>query len=120
MNDELDPNDPRLGESRYGRNQIVPKKTPWSNSVFKLEGGTEDNDLWTQRALDADMNPIIASVFVPTDEQREAIANGRNIELVIWGDEQPPVALLVTPKAPRFDNMTAEELARYSRSRTEG
>lgn len=87
-------------QSRYGPNQIAPKRTPFSNSVFKLEGGTEDNDLWVQQTLDADMSPVIASVFVPTDEQREAIAQGKNIELVIWGTAQPPVAMLVTNKQP--------------------
>lgn len=97
--EELTPDDPRLQPQQPDR-YIKPRRTPFSNSVFHLPGGNEDNDLWTQRTLDADRSPIIASVFVPTDEQRQLIADGQNIELVIWGDGQPPVAMLVTEKQP--------------------
>lgn len=39
---------------------------------------------------------VLASVWVPTDDERKAIANGSNIELVVWGSGHPPVGMGVT------------------------
>lgn len=70
---------------------MKPRRTHLSNSVFALAGGTEDNDLWTQ--VDAAAQTV-SSVWVPTDEERRAIAAGQNIELTIYGG-QPPVSMRI-------------------------
>jgi hypothetical protein len=61
--------------------------------VFRLPGGNEDNDLWVDRDETEDGEPILRSCWVPSDEQRQAITNGANIELFVWGDQHPPVAM---------------------------
>lgn len=74
-----------------------PRRTHRSNATYVLEGGNEDNDLWVERTtMEGSDDPIIASVFVPTDEEREAIARGENVKLLIWGTAQPPVAVITT------------------------
>lgn len=72
-----------------------PRRTVESNQVFRLAGGTEDNDLWTRVARDEDGLQVVISTWEPTDEERSAIAAGANIELCVWGG-QPPVSLAVT------------------------
>lgn len=73
--------------------QIRPRRTHLTDHVFRLPGGTEDNDLWTRVTVDESEHPVICSTFVPTDAQRRRIAAGENLELIIWGTAQPPVAL---------------------------
>lgn len=72
---------------------MKPRRTHESNKVFVLPGGNEDNDLWVTLAADEDENTVICSTWEPTNEERAAIADGANIELVIWGSGQPPVAM---------------------------
>lgn len=72
------------------------RRTHASNGVFALRGGNEDNDLWVQRAVDVNDNPVICSVWVPTPSERRRIARGENIELIVWGEGTPPVAMTVT------------------------
>jgi hypothetical protein len=74
---------------------MKPRRTHSSNQVFRLEGGTEDNDLWVRRDIE-DGEPTITSVWEPTAEERAAIAAGANIELTVWGMGTPPVALRPT------------------------
>lgn len=81
----LDGNEESCGE------QIRPRRTWRSNQVFRLPGGTEDNDLWVHND-----GEHLTSTFVPTDERREAIANGANLDLTIWGQGQPPVAITLS------------------------
>ncbi len=76
------------------RGQIHPRRFHSANTVWRLEGGTEDNDLWALNH-DTGFGTGVTSVFVPTDEQREAIANGENIALTVIGG-QPPVLLRLT------------------------
>lgn len=64
--------------------------------MFRLPGGTEDNDLWVYDMLDNDGQHVILSVWEPTPQERTAIANGDNIRLMIWGDAVPPIALGLT------------------------
>jgi hypothetical protein len=78
---------------------VKPRRTPTSNFVFRLEGGTEDNDLWVRRDVE-DGIPTINSVWVPSDEERAAIAAGANLELTVWGQGTPPVALRTTDEQP--------------------
>lgn len=77
-----------------------PVRFEGATQKFTLDGGTSENDLWTEVCEDATGGPldgaqVVASVWQPTDEERDLIAAGANIELRIWGG-QPPVALLVT------------------------
>lgn len=74
---------------------MKPSRTHNSNVVFRLPGGNENNDLWGERQTH-DLGDAIRSVWVPTPEERERIANGENIALTIWGYIQPPVAISVT------------------------
>lgn len=70
------------------------RRTEHTNRVLKLPGGTEDNDLWFYE-VEQDGQRIICSVWVPTEEERNRIANGENIRLLVWGGH-PPVALDIT------------------------
>lgn len=74
---------------------MKPRRTVHTNRVFSLPGGTEDNDLWTY-VVATDDGPGIASVWVPTDEERVAIAAGENIRLIVFGVGMPPVLLDLT------------------------
>lgn len=75
---------------------MKPRRTPNSNSVFHLQGGTEDNDLWVERTEDSEGEPVLRSVWKLTDEERARVAAGENIYLVVWGTGTPPVNLGVT------------------------
>lgn len=71
------------------------KRTHLSNHVMGLEGGTEDNDLWMLVETN-DGEVLLRSCWVPTDAERRRIAEGSNIELIVWGaNGHPPVAMAV-------------------------
>lgn len=72
------------------------RRTEHSDTVHTLPGGNEDNDLWAYSIQDNKNNEIIASVWVPTEEEREKIANGWNIRLLVWAKRTPPVAVDIT------------------------
>lgn len=72
------------------------RRTEFCDTVHTLPGGNEDNDLWAYTAEDTHGNEVIVSVWVPTDEEREKIANGWNIKLMVWGKRTPPVAVNIT------------------------
>ena len=74
---------------------MKPRRTIDSNQVFRLSGGTEDNDLWARVCQDRDGLPLVSSVWELSDDDRAAVAAGANIELLVWGG-QPPVALATT------------------------
>jgi hypothetical protein len=79
---------------------MKPRRTHSSNQVYHLAGGTEDNDLWaTIYTADNETPDQIGSTWEPTPDERQAIAHGANIELVIWGSAQPPVSLRISPYA---------------------
>ena len=71
------------------------RRTHLSNSVVSLFGGTEDNDLWAYIDQHEDGSTLIRSTWVPTDEERQRIAEGSNVELIVWGSGHPPVAMAV-------------------------
>jgi hypothetical protein len=73
---------------------MKPRRTPHSNAVFRLDGGTEDNDLWVQRSTSGVGH--LLSVWELTDDERRRVAAGENVYLVVWGHDMPPVALGVT------------------------
>jgi hypothetical protein len=72
---------------------VKPRRTVYSNAVFSLPGGNEDNDLWLMRDEHTDGSPLLRSCWVPTDEERKKIAEGANIELIVWGGGRPPVSM---------------------------
>jgi|KBSMisStaDraftv2_1062788.scaffolds.fasta_scaffold588038_2 hypothetical protein len=76
---------------------MKPRRTHNTNRILRLPGGTEDNDLWFYAQEDHDGAPVICSVWQPTDAEREAIANGENVRLLIWWNGHfPPVAMDIT------------------------
>jgi hypothetical protein len=77
---------------------VKPRRTPTSNLVFRLDGGNEDNDLWVERAVtDEDPpSPCLISVWEPSDDERQRIADGDNVALVVWGTGHPPVMVTAT------------------------
>jgi hypothetical protein len=58
---------------------------------FVLPGGTDANDLWVEERRGEHGEPVIGSTWVPNDLERKAIAEGANVELLIWGTGTPPV-----------------------------
>lgn len=83
------------------------RRTHRSTTVFRLPGGTEDNDLWVEPMAAEDGSPVLGSTWEPTAEERQAIADGANIELLVWGEGTPPVCVRTTDvplgKAPGVD-----------------
>lgn len=75
---------------------MKPRRTPSSNHVFRLAGGNEDNDLWVNVQEDSDGDTFITSTWELTEDEREAIAAGANLKLIVWGTGHPPVALQVS------------------------
>jgi hypothetical protein len=72
---------------------VKPIATPLTDLTFKLDGGTEENDL-PVTTYDKDLGgPCFGSTWAPSYEERLAIADGANIELIVWGDGHPPVAI---------------------------
>jgi hypothetical protein len=75
---------------------MKPRRTHFTDRVFGLPGGTEDNDLWVYDLEDNDGNHLICSVWEPSPEERAAIASGENVRLIIWGRGLPPIAMDTT------------------------
>lgn len=69
---------------------MTPIKTPRSNRVYTLPGGTPLNDLPVELREDG-----ICSTWELTPEERMAVAEGANIELMIYDYRTPPVSLAV-------------------------
>lgn len=70
-----------------------PRRTPDSNVVFSLPGGTEDNDLWLCRTTTEDDDPVLMSIWELDDDERQIIARGGCVRLIVWGAGTPPVAI---------------------------
>lgn len=88
---------------------MKPRRTAASNTVLELAGGTEDNRLHATIGTglpglaDDDPGrdePYIACIFEPDQAERAAIASGANVELVIFGQQMPPVSLATTREQP--------------------
>jgi hypothetical protein len=72
-------------------------KTENTNTRVDLPPKRRDEDaLWVYGLEDDNGNTVIASVWVPTHEERERIAAGENIRLLIWGRRIAPVAMDLT------------------------
>ena len=72
------------------------RRTHNTSRVFRLPGGTEDNDLWVYDIVDGEGNHVIASVWEPSRKERDLIFAGENIRLLVWGDGIPPFAMDLT------------------------
>ena len=72
------------------------RRTHQTTRVFRLPGGTEDNDLWVYDLTDETGYHVIASVWEPSEEERQKIASGWNVRLFVWGDGIPPFAMDTT------------------------
>lgn len=72
---------------------MKPRRTHFSNQVFRLEGGTEDNDLWVHATETEGGEPVLCSTWEPTIEERALGAAGGQVELIVWGAGTPPVAI---------------------------
>jgi hypothetical protein len=75
---------------------VRARRTERTNKVFTLPGGTEDNDLWVEEVHDEAGRSIQRSVWALTDDEREAIMQGANINLYVWGSGHPPVMMSLT------------------------
>jgi hypothetical protein len=75
---------------------VKPRRTHNSTHVFRLEGGTEDNDLWAYYAPDEEGLAVMATVWVPTQEERERIFTGENVRLLLWARQPYPMAMDIT------------------------
>jgi hypothetical protein len=74
---------------------MKPIPTPETNVVYKLPGGTEENNLPTFQGLNDHGEKVIRSTWELDAEERKAIAQGGTIELCVWGEGTPPVSLAV-------------------------
>lgn len=72
---------------------MKPIRTALTNRIFKLEGGTEENDLPVEACEDEAENTILVSTWKLSADERRAIYAGKNIELLVWGTAHPPVAI---------------------------
>lgn len=75
---------------------MKPRRTVTSTNVYRLVGGTEDNDLWVTTYAPDEGGPCIGSTWELSDEERAAIAAGANVELLVFGTAQPPVAVRIS------------------------
>lgn len=84
---------------------MKPIRTPDANVVLTLPGGTQDNDLPAQRALlmdttrgdtreDAKRGWI--TIWQPDDAEARQLEAGACVQLTVWGEGHPPVAVGVT------------------------
>lgn len=75
-------------------------RTEKSNFIYygPIEG---IGDLDCQIIPDSEWGRVVRSIWIPTDEERQYIADGGNIELDILTPEQiPPVSVNVTDEIP--------------------
>jgi hypothetical protein len=73
---------------------MKPIKTSTSNTVMKLPGGTDENDLPIEQIWE-DGRTINISTWELSHEERRALLSGAVIELWLWGNGHPPVGLQV-------------------------
>lgn len=78
---------------------MKPRRTPTTDTVFRLEGGNEDNDLWV-RTGEEDGAPTLTSVWSLDADERAVIADGGCVTLTTFGAGTPPVRIAVTDEQP--------------------
>jgi hypothetical protein len=72
-----------------------PVVTETTTSVFKLPGGTDENDLPVEHTVSEEGQPILLSTWELDEEERKLVASGSKIQLLLWGQGHPPVAIRV-------------------------
>jgi hypothetical protein len=75
---------------------LRPRRTHNSTHIFVLEGGNEDNDLWGYYLPDNIGQGVLCTVWEPTPEERQRIAEGENIRLLVWVRRPFPMAMDLT------------------------
>lgn len=70
-----------------------PIRTPRSNTVLTLPGGTSANDLPASKGTDGQDRPMFESVWQPDELERTHLANGAPVILHVWGERHPPVSV---------------------------
>ena len=74
-----------------------PRRTPNSNVAWRQQGQSEDHDLWAEMGEDPDTGQsVIRSVWQLNRMERLRVAAGHNIQLLVWSESQPVVALGTT------------------------
>lgn len=74
-----------------------PRKTPLSKTLLSLPGGNEDNLLDIMETVDEDGHKLLVSSWEPTGEERESLAAGGRVLLIVHArpDAHPPVGVAV-------------------------
>lgn len=73
-----------------------PIQTADTNTVFTLPGGTEENNLPLNKTIRDGYNVNI-STWQPSDDERAILADGGNVELMVYGIAHPPVSIIAVP-----------------------
>lgn len=81
---------------------MKPIRTPTTTTVFKLPGGTDENDLPAEIVIDQDGRLVLETAWQPTAAELEAIVNGAPVTLRVWGEQHPPVSVTVADASPPF------------------
>ena len=78
---------------------MLPTRTEKSNLVYRGPS-PEIGDLDCQRITPG----LIRSIWVLSPEERDYIARGGNLELDLWAEPIPPIALNVTDEGAKLDD----------------
>lgn len=91
-----------------------PVKTPQTNTVYKLPSGTEENDLWVEAGMGPGDQPVTISEWEFSPVEREAIAVGGRVQLIIHSHIVPAVSLIAVLRSSAGDLHMVEETDRPS------
>lgn len=82
---------------------MIPVRTNASNVVYKGDEANGVGDAYVQRLRPG----VVSMTWVPTDEERAAIAAGALVELVIFAEPIPPTLVMVSKRVPLSDQGAA-------------
>lgn len=82
------------------RDCLRPVRHEHSNIIMLAPPGTAISDLHAELVADEDRNPIVLSTWELTAEQRQRVAEGAQVTLMIWEYPMPPVALAIDNVTP--------------------
>lgn len=83
---------------------MKPIRTEETNVILELPGGTRANDLPVIRGKDHEDRQVWRSTWQPDPLELEHLIHGAPIQVDIWGDRHPPIAV-------RTGNVAAGEVA---------
>ena len=91
---------------------MIPIAHPTNNITLGAPDGLEDRvaPLHTTSATMDDGMPVILSMWLPSQEERDAIAAGAGVLLSVMGDLCPPVALQACTEAQMTGMLTPRAL----------